>query len=268
MDVGLSIGIQRMVRADKAGSGVMFSIDTDSGFPDVVVISAAWGLVENVVQGAVNPDKYVVFKPPLNDARFRPIIERTLGEKEKKMTYVTGGSHRTKNIETTRRERETFVLSDDEVLQLARWAITVERHHGRPMDMEWAKDGETGELAIVQARPETMQAAQAAGNFKTYQLSDTGKRLLSGAAIGQAIACGELSIIENARDIHRFRPGAILVTGTTDPDWVPIMKQAAGIITEHGGATSHAAIVSRELGVPAMMVLALHMSKTITACLL
>lgn len=253
LQVALSIGVQRMVRSDKAGSGVMFSIDTDSGFPDIVVISAAWGLGENVVQGSVNPDKYVVFKPLLEQSGYRPIIERSLGEKEKKMIYSTGGSHRVKNIDTPRRERDQFVLTDDEVLQLARWAVTIERHYKRPMDMEWAKDGETGELAIVQARPETVQSLQSAGQLKTYKLKQEGKRLLSGAAIGQAIASGEVCVIENARDIDAFKPGAILVTGTTDPDWVPIMKQAAGIITDHGGTTSHAAIVSRELGVPAIV---------------
>ncbi|GIK83277.1 MAG: phosphoenolpyruvate synthase [Alphaproteobacteria bacterium] len=254
MQVALSIGVQRMVRADKAGSGVMFSIDTETGFPGVVVISAAWGLGENVVQGAVNPDKYLVFKPPLGDARFRPILEKTLGEKEKKMVYAEGGSGRTRNVDTTRRERQSFVLDDDEIQQLARWAVAIERHYGRPMDMEWAKDGETGELAIVQARPETVQsAARRSPLLKTYRLKEKGKRLLSGAAIGQAIAAGPVCVIRSAEEIDRFRPGSILVTEITDPDWVPIMKQAAGIITDHGGTTSHAAIVSRELGVPAIV---------------
>jgi len=253
MDVALSIGVQRMVRSDKAGSGVMFSIDTESGFPGTVVISAAWGLGENVVQGAVNPDKYLVFKPLLDQPRYRPIIEKTVGAKEKKLVYATGGSERTRNVETTRREREALVLDDDEILQLARWAATIERHYGRAMDMEWAKDGETGELAIVQARPETVQSVRAGSRLKTYRLRERGQRLLSGAAIGQAIAGGELCVIRNAREIDRFRPGAILVTEITDPDWVPIMKQAAGIITDHGGSTSHAAIVSRELGVPAIV---------------
>jgi pyruvate,water dikinase len=254
MQVALSIGVQRMVRADKAGSGVMFSIDTETGFPGVVVISAAWGLGENVVQGAVNPDKYLVFKPPLGDARFRPILEKTLGEKERKMVYAEGGSGRTRNVDTTRRERQSFVLDDDEIQQLARWAVAIERHYGRPMDMEWAKDGETGELAIVQARPETVQsAARRSPLLKTYRLKEKGKRLLSGAAIGQAIAAGPVCVIRSAEEIDRFRPGSILVTEITDPDWVPIMKQAAGIITDHGGTTSHAAIVSRELGVPAIV---------------
>lgn len=253
LQVALSIGIQQMVRADKAGSGVMFSIDTETGFPGVVVISAAWGLGENVVQGAVNPDKYLAFKPALDEARFRPIIEKTLGEKEKKMVYAEGGSGRTKNLDTTRRERESFVLADEEILQLSRWAVVIEKHYGRPMDMEWAKDGETGELAIVQARPETVQSSKGSAPLKVYRLKEKGKRLVSGAAVGQAIATGLVCVIKTAEEIDRFRPGAILVTEITDPDWVPIMKQAAGIITDHGGTTSHAAIVGRELGVPAIV---------------
>jgi pyruvate,water dikinase len=253
LQVALSIGIQRMVRADKAGAGVMFSIETETGFPGVVVIDAAWGLGENVVQGAVNPDKYLVLKAPLGDRRYRPIIEKTLGEKEKKMIYAEGGSGRTRNLDTTRRERQTFVLDDDEILQLARWAVAIENHYGRPMDMEWAKDGETGELAIVQARPETVQALRGAAPFKVYRLKEKGKRLLSGAAIGQAIAAAPACVIRRAAEIGRFRPGSILVTEITDPDWVPVMRQAAGIITDHGGVTSHAAIVSRELGVPAIV---------------
>ncbi|MEJ7929802.1 phosphoenolpyruvate synthase [Ramlibacter sp. AN1015] len=254
LQVALSIGVQRMVRADLAGAGVMFSIDTETGFPGAVVISAAWGLGENVVQGAVNPDKYLVFKPLLDKPRLRPILEKSLGEKERKMVYAAGGSGRTRNIDTTRRERESFVLSDDEILQLARWAVVIERHYGRPMDMEWAKDGETGELAIVQARPETVQANADAGAMKVYRLKDKGGQpLVTGAAIGQAIATGTVCVIRSASELALFRPGAILATEITDPDWVPIMKQAAGIITDHGSTTSHAAIVSRELGVPAIV---------------
>ncbi len=253
LQVALSIGVQRMVRADKAGSGVMFSIDTETGFPNVIVISAAWGLGENVVQGAVNPDKYLVFKPLLSRDTCRPILEKVLGEKEKKMIYAEGGSSRTQNIETTRRERESFVLGDEEILQLARWAQIIEQHYGRPMDMEWAKDGETGELAIVQARPETVQSQKRTAPLKLYRLKEQGDRLLAGAAIGQAIASAPACIIRSVEEIDRFKPGSILVTEITDPDWVPIMKQAAGIITDHGGTTSHAAIVSRELGVPAIV---------------
>lgn len=217
------------------------------------VISAAWGLGETVVQGAVDPDKYVVFKPLLADARLRPIVEKTRGAKARKMVYATGGSARTLTVQTTRKERESFVLSDDEILQLGRWAAAVEAHYGRAMDMEWAKDGETGELYLVQARPETVVSTRRAGVIKAYKLKARGRSILVGSAIGEAIAAGEALIIRSADDIGRFRDGAILVTEMTDPDWVPIMKKAAGIITDHGGTTSHAAIVSRELGVPAIV---------------
>jgi pyruvate, water dikinase len=253
LQIALSIGVQRMVRSDRAGSGVMFSIDTDTGFPGVAVISAAWGLGETVVQGTVDPDKYLVFKPLLDDRRYRPIIEKTLGGKERKLIYATGGSARTAIVDTTQRERQTFVLSDDEILALGLWAVIVERHYGRPMDMEWAKDGETGELYMVQARPETVQSGKRSALLKTYRLKEAGKPLVSGAAVGQSIAAGEACVIRSVDAIERFRPGTILVTEMTDPDWVPIMKQAAGIVTDHGGTTSHAAIVSRELGVPAIV---------------
>ncbi|HEX6296965.1 MAG TPA: phosphoenolpyruvate synthase [Burkholderiales bacterium] len=253
LEVALSIGVQRMVRSDLSGSGVMFSIDTESGFPRAAVINAAWGLGETVVQGSVDPDKYVVFKPLLADARLRPIVEKALGGKERKMVYAIGGSARTLTVETTQKERQSFVLSDDEILQLGRWAATVEAHYGRAMDMEWAKDGETGELYMVQARPETVVSVRRAGTLKAYKLKARGKRLLTGSAIGEAIAAGTACVIRSAEDIGRFRYGAILVTEMTDPDWVPIMKRAAGIITDHGGTTSHAAIVSRELGVPAIV---------------
>ncbi|CCA93162.1 MULTISPECIES: phosphoenolpyruvate synthase [Novosphingobium] len=253
LKVALSIGVQRMVRSDLAGSGVMFSIDTETGFPRTVVVSAAWGLGETVVQGSVNPDKYLVFKPLLDEPRVRPIIERTLGEKERKLVYARGGSARTVLRDTTRRERESFVLDDEEVLQLARWAMLIEDHYGRPMDMEWAKDGETDELFIVQARPETVQSSRHTARLRSYRLKEKGKTLLTGSAIGEAIATGAVCIIRSPADIDRFRDGAILVTEMTDPDWVPVMKRAAGIVTDHGGTTSHAAIVSRELGVPAIV---------------
>ncbi|EHJ59960.1 phosphoenolpyruvate synthase [Novosphingobium pentaromativorans] len=253
LEVALSIGVQRMVRSDLAGSGVMFSIDTETGFPGVAVISAAWGLGETVVQGAVDPDKYLVFKPLLDDRRYTPIIEKTLGAKETKMIYATGGSTRTATVATTQKERQAFVLREDEILELGRWAATIEDHYGRPMDMEWAKDGETGELYMVQARPETVQSSRQTGHIKSYRLKTKGKPIITGAAIGEAIASGQVCAIRSAADIDTFREGAILVTGMTDPDWVPIMKKAAGIITDHGGTTSHAAIVSRELGVPAIV---------------
>jgi pyruvate,water dikinase len=253
MKVALSVGVQKMVRADEAGSGVMFSLDTETGFRDVVVINAAWGLGENVVQGAVNPDEYVVFKKLLEKKGLRPIIGKARGAKEKKMVYARGGSTSTKNVDTSRRERNSFVLSDEEILQLGSWAVDVEKHYKKPMDMEWAKDGETGELFILQARPETVQSTKEASVLKTYRLKKRGNELLSGLAIGDAIASGTVQVIEHAEDIGRFEEGSLLVTGMTDPDWVPIMKKAAGIITDHGGRTSHAAIVSRELGVSAIV---------------
>ena len=251
-EVALSVGVQLMVRSDLAGSGVMFSIDTETGFPEAVVISAAWGLGETVVQGTVNPDKIMIFKPLL-EAGGRPIIDKALGEKERKLVYAVGTSARTALVETTQRERRAFVLSDDEALQLARWAMIIEDHYGRAMDMEWAKDGETGALFIVQARPETVQSARSTATIRSYKLEQAGKPLLTGAAIGEAIAVGEVCLIRRTEDIARFRDGAILVTEMTDPDWVPVMKRAAGIVTDHGGTTSHAAIVSRELGVPAIV---------------
>ncbi len=253
LQVALAVGVQKMVCADRAGSGVMFTLDTETGFPGVVVISAAWGLGENVVQGTVNPDKFVVFKRLLDDERRCPIIERSLGTKNKKLVYGAGTGARTHNIRTTPHERETLVLKDNEVLQLARWAVAVERHYGRPMDMEWAKDGESNEIYLVQARPETVQSAKSATLLKTYSLVKKGVRIVTGAAIGEAIATGKACMIHNARDIDRFVEGSILVTESTDPDWVPIMKKAAGIVTNFGGATSHAAIVSRELGLPAIV---------------
>ena len=251
LDVALSVGVQKMVRADKAGSGVMFSIDTESGFPDVVVISAAWGLGENVVQGTVNPDEYRVFKPLLKDEKLAPIIEKALGEKEKTMVYATGGNKTTKNVDTPKKKRRQFVLSDDKILQLARWAAVIERHYDKPMDMEWAKDGESGELLIVQARPETVQSNKEATSLKSYSLKEEGNRLVSGLAIGQAIAAGKVCVLHGPDEIDRFPDDAVLVTEMTDPDWVPIMKRAAAIVTDHGGRTSHAAIVSRELGLAA-----------------
>ncbi|MDH6236187.1 phosphoenolpyruvate synthase [Cryobacterium sp. CG_9.6] len=253
LDVALSIGIQCMVRSDVGGSGVMFSIDTDSGFPGAAVISAAWGLGETVVQGTVDPDKYLVFKALLEQPGYLPIIEKTLGAKERKMVYSTGGSARTRTIDTLLRERQSFVSTDAEIVELAHWAVIVERHYERPMDMEWAKDGLSHELFMVQARPETVQSQASGTTFTVSRLTETGALLLSGMAIGDSIAGGEVCVIRDPADIEKFVDGAILVTEMTDPDWVPIMTRAAGIVTEHGGPTSHAAIVSRELGVPAVV---------------
>jgi len=253
LKVALSIGVQKMVRADKAGAGVIFSLDTETGFRDVVVNNAVWGLGENIVQGIVTPDQYTVFKPLLGQPHLKPIIEKTLGDKQKKMVYSRGGNEATKNIKTTQRERQSFVLADEEILKLAEWAVAIEKHYHTPMDIEWAKDGKTGELFIVQARPETVESRKGADVLKTYTLKEQGKRLAQGLAIGQAIATGKAQVIKSADEIERFEDGAILVTEMTDPDWVPIMKRAAGIITDHGGRTSHASIVSRELGIPAIV---------------
>ena len=251
--VALSIGVQRMVRSDLGGAGVMFSIDTETGFDKVVLVNAAWGLGENVVQGAVDPDEYQVFKPLLSQPSLTPIIEKRLGEKSQKMIYAQGGDRPTRNLPTSKAERAAFVLNDREILTLARWACAIEDHYGRPMDMEWAKDGETSELFIVQARPETVQSRKEAGAFKSYRIKSKGRKLVTGLSIGDAVVAGRVCLIDSPRDIGRFVDGAILVTQTTDPDWVPIMKRAAAIITDHGGRTSHAAIVSRELGLPAIV---------------
>ncbi|MDD3581553.1 MAG: phosphoenolpyruvate synthase [Desulfobacca sp.] len=253
LKVALSVGVQKMVRSDKAGAGVIFSIDTETGFREVVVITAAFGLGENVVQGTVNPDEYMVFKPLLKQDVLVPIIEKVLGAKEKKMVYAVGGTKATKNIDTPKKERSSFVLNDEEILQLARWTVSIEDHYGQPMDIEWAKDGETGKLFIVQARPETVQSRKEATVMKSYRLKESGKRLLTGLSIGEAIAAGPVCLIRSVHDIDQFRDDAILVTEMTDPDWVPIMKRAAGIVTDHGGRTCHAAIVSRELGIPAIV---------------
>ncbi|MFO7801144.1 MAG: phosphoenolpyruvate synthase [Desulfovermiculus sp.] len=253
LKVALSVGVQKMVRSDLAGSGVMFSIDTETGFPDTVIINAAWGLGENVVQGTVTPDEYRVFKPLLQDTRFKPIVEKTVGAKERKLVYAHGGTQSTKNVLTSVEEKQSFVLSEEEILQLARWAKTIEEHYGRPMDMEWAKDGNTGQIFIVQARPETVQSRRGAASLQHYSLKERGEPIVSGLSIGDAIASGSVCRIKSAADIEGFTSGSVLVTEMTDPDWVPIMKKAVGIVTDHGGRTCHAAIVSRELGIPAIV---------------
>ena len=251
LKVALSVGVQKMVRSDLASSGVMFSIDTETGFPRSVLLTGAWGLGETVVQGMVDPDEFQVFKPLLADALLVPIIEKSLGAKRRKMIYGDAGS--TILRDTSDDERRRFVLEDAEVLTLARWAVIIEKHYGLPMDMEWAKDGETGALYIVQARPETVQSRRDAGALKTYSLKDKGPLLVSGLAVGDKIGAGKVCRLDGAEDIERFETGAVLVTKITDPDWVPIMKRAAAIVTDHGGRTSHAAIVSRELGLPAIV---------------
>ncbi len=253
LKVALSIGIQNMVRADVGSAGVMFSIDTETGFDKSVVINASWGLGENVVQGAIDPDEYQIYKPLLSDPSLVPIIEKTIGAKAQKMIYASDGERPTRNVPTSKAERSAFVLDDREILTLARWACAIESHYGCPMDMEWARDGESGELFIVQARPETVQSRRQAGALKSYRVKSKGRTLVSGLSIGEAVTTGRVCLIESPRDIERFVDGAILVTRTTDPDWVPIMQRAAAIVTDHGGRTSHAAIVSRELGLPAIV---------------
>ena len=252
LEVALSVGVQQMVRADIGASGVMFSIDTETGFDKVVLIDAAWGLGENVVQGVVDPDAYHVFKPLLDQPDLIPIIHKRRGAKQIKMVYADG-VRPTRNVPTSLAEREAFVLSDDEILNLARWARRIERHYGVAMDMEWAKDGESGELFIVQARPETVQSLRSEGSTKSYTVGSHEAPLVTGLAIGEAAVAGRAILIESADEIDRFEEGAILVTGNTDPDWVPIMRRAKAIITDHGGRTSHAAIVSREMGLPAIV---------------
>jgi len=256
--VALSIGVQRMVRSDLACSGVMFTIDTESGFRDVVMVSAAYGLGENVVQGAVTPDEYLVFKPTLKKGH-RPVLQKTVGSKEFKLVYDPGGGKMVKNIPVAPADRVKLALTDDEVLELARWACIVEDHYSAkrgqraPMDLEWAKDGITGELFIVQARPETVQSRKDLDVLESYRLRQRGRVLASGRSVGSKITTGRVRVINSAEFMGQFRVGEVLVTDKTDPDWQPIMKKAAGIITNRGGRTCHAAIVSRELGVPAIV---------------
>ncbi|HVY68566.1 MAG TPA: phosphoenolpyruvate synthase [Verrucomicrobiae bacterium] len=256
--VALSIGVQRMVRADLAASGVMFTIDTETGFRDAVLINAAYGLGENVVQGAVNPDEFTVFKPTLRKG-FKPILQKLAGTKEFKLVYDLGGGKMVKNVPVPPPERAQFAISDEEILQLARWACVIEDHYSAkkgqwtPMDIEWAKDGLTGELFILQARPETVQSRREIHEVETCKLRARGPVILTGRSIGEKIAAGPVHVIQNAQFLDQFKEGEILVTDKTDPDWEPIMKKAAAIITNRGGRTCHAAIVSRELGVPAIV---------------
>jgi pyruvate, water dikinase len=253
LKVALSVGVQQMVRSDTGAAGVMFSLDTDTGFPRTVLINGAWGLGETVVQGSVDPDEFLVFKPLLDDRALTPIVARSIGAKEAKLVYADDPDTPTRRVETGDEERRQPVLGDDEVLTLARWAVQIERHYDKPMDMEWAKDGETGELFIVQARPETVHSQRQPDTLKTYRLNAHGEELARGYAIGDAIAAGPVRRLASPDDSDRFEPGDVLVTGMTDPDWVPIMRRAAAIVTDHGGRTSHAAIVSRELGLPAIV---------------
>jgi len=257
--IALSVGIQKMVRSDMACSGVMFSIDTESGFKDVVYVTGSWGLGENIVQGAVNPDEFYIFKPTLKQG-FKPIISQKLGSKELKMVYTHDGSKSsTKNIHTAPADKERFCLTNDEVLTLAKWACAIEDHyswkagHFKPMDMEWAKDGQSNELYIVQARPETVMSQKNKNVLETYVLKQKGTIVIKGKSVGSKIGSGEANVIKNVHDIGQFKKGQVLVTDMTDPDWEPIMKIASAIVTNRGGRTCHAAIISRELGIPCVV---------------
>ncbi len=260
--VALSVGVQKMIRSDRACSGVMFTLDTESGFKNAVVINGVWGLGEMIVQGEVTPDEFLVWKEGLTtDEKLVPIIDKKLGVKNRKMIYGKSekGIKQTNVIQTSKKERSSFVLSDKEILQLARWGMLIEKHYSRahkkwtPMDIEWAKDGLTGKLFIVQARPETIHASRDYSKVKEYILLGKGEILAKGFSVGSKIAAGNARVILNVKDIANFKKGEVLVTTMTDPDWEPIMKIASAIVTDKGGRTSHAAIVSRELGIPAVV---------------
>jgi pyruvate,water dikinase len=259
-EVALSVCVQKMVRSDLATSGVMFSIDTETGFKNAVLITAAYGLGENVVQGTVNPDEYRVFKPTLKDGH-SPILSKHVGSKALRMIYDTGGTKLVKNVSVPPAEQQQYALSDDEILTLARWTCQIEDHYTEirgtysPMDIEWAKDGLTGDLYIVQARPETVQSQRQANVLRTYHLENPNNihPLVVGRAVGEMVGSGEACVILDVNEIDHFLPGEVLVTSKTDPDWEPIMKQAAAIVTDQGGRTCHAAIIARELGIPAIV---------------
>jgi pyruvate,water dikinase len=260
MSIALSIGVQKMVRSDIGASGVMFTLDTESGFRDVVMVTSAYGLGENVVQGTVNPDEFLVFKPTLEQGQ-RPIIRRHLGEKAIKMIYTRDPvtSEATRNVAVKKAEQLRFSISDDEVLQLARYATAIERHYSkqagkpRPMDIEWARDGVTGELFIVQARPETVHSIRTDAFQDIYTLKDRGRVLTQGKSVGAKVGAGRARIILEASHMHDLQAGEVLVTDITDPDWEPVMKIASAIVTNRGGRVCHAAIVARELGIPAIV---------------
>jgi pyruvate,water dikinase len=250
--VALSVGVQHMVRSDLGASGVMFTLDTDSGFRDVVFITAAWGLGETVVQGAVNPDEFYVYKPALRANRYA-IVRRNLGGKAVKMVYApTGSAERVATVEVPEADRRRFCLSDADLETLARQALIIEEHYGRPMDIEWGKDGASGEIFILQARPETVQS-RTGRTIQRYTLKGRSRVLASGRSIGQRIGSGPARVIRDVSEIARVQSGDVLVADITDPDWEPVMKRAAAIITNRGGRTCHAAIIARELGIPAVV---------------
>lgn len=272
LKIALSVGVQKMIRSDLSCSGVMFSCDTESGFADATVINSSWGLGENVVQGKVSPDEFMVFEPLL-DKGFKPIVSKKLGAKEFTMIYETKGSHSVKNLHTKKSKQNTFTLSDDEVLELAQYSVIIEKYYNRAMDIEWAKDGKNNKLYIVQARPETVKSQRSVDVLEEYVLNTKQKAsikkrlhqrivkyrklrlesILTGVAIGSKIGSGVAHVIKHVKDISKFKPGQVLVTEMTDPDWVPIMRQASAIVTNSGGRTAHAAIISRELGIPAIV---------------
>ncbi len=257
-NIALSVGVQKMIRSDLAVSGVMFSIDTETGFKDAVLVTGSYGLGENIVQGAVNPDEFYVYKPTLKQG-FRPIIYRKLGSKQLRMVYDIQGNKPTKNITVSEDERKVFCMTDDEVLQLARWACIIEDHYSwksgyfKPMDMEWAKDGQSGELFIVQARPETVQSRKDKTKLVQYSMKQKGAAIVTGRSVGSKIGKGKANVIREVKNINQFKQGEVLVTEMTDPDWEPIMKMASAIVTNRGGRTCHAAIISRELGIPCVV---------------
>ncbi len=251
LKVYLSIGVQKMIRSDLACSGVLFTLDTETGFRNIVFITGAYGLGENIVQGIVNPDEFYVFKPTLKQG-YRAILSKKLGEKQIKLVYARHGK-KTREAIVPKAARKKFVLNDSEVLMLARWACIIEEHYKKPMDIEWAKDGRSGELYILQARPETVQSQKDAGTIYDYVLMQQGRVIVEGKSVGDKIAHGTGHIIKSVKDISRFRAGEVLVTDMTDPDWEPIMKIASAIVTDKGGRTCHAAIVSRELGIPCIV---------------
>ena len=250
--VALSVGVQKMVRSDQASSGVIFTLEPESGFRGIIHISGVWGLGENIVQGTVTPDEFFVFKPTLQRGK-NAIVQKKLGDKAKTMIYSNDEENPVINIETTKEKQEQFVLTDDEITKLANWSLLIEQHYQKPMDIEWAKDGISNELFIIQARPETVHSQKNPLIIKEYQLLDKGTVLTEGQAIGSKIAIGVARILQSPKDSHKLKPGEIVVTDLTSPDWDPILKNASAIITNKGGRTSHASIVARELGVPAVV---------------
>ncbi len=252
LKIGLSVVVQKMVRSDLASSGVMFSVDTESGFAGIVVINAAYGLGEYVVKGVVTPDEYHVYKPTLKQ-KYNSIIGKDVGEKAKKLIYATGGTNSTQNVDVPVEERIKFVLKDSEIIELARWAVIIENHYKKPMDMEWAKDGKTNKLYIVQARPETVTSRENKNVLTEYRIKEKGKIILTGESVGKKIGFGPSHVIKNVSELVNFKTGEVLVAEMTDPDWEPIMKKASAIVTNSGGRTCHAAIVSRELGIPCVV---------------